>query len=180
MDRIRTFFPKTGQVSLLPLVTSLWIWLNMNQYPWIQCLIQMKFGDIHFNWNDLYDLQRKAEGFCFCLICYQLHWKVHDVSTLGTFLGAHSVSTLSLVLWMRLWNILKYPWKCLNKFFWLWQSTEYAWSVWQIFEDASGCKCIRVLNMTRIYMQGLHTVLYMSAYDSICLNNTWICLDMPQ
>ena len=38
-----------------------------------------------FNWNGLYDLQRNTEGFYFCVIRYQLHWKVHNFSTLGTF-----------------------------------------------------------------------------------------------
>ena len=35
-----------------------------------------------------------------------------------------------------------------------------------------------VLNMTWLYMQELHRVLNMSDYDSICLINAQICLNM--
>ena len=41
----------------------------------------------------------------------------------------------------------------------------------QAFEDASGSKYDRVLNMVRFYMQGLRRVLNMSEYGSIRLNN---------
>ena len=41
----------------------------------------------------------------------------------------------------------------------------------QAFEDALGCKCAWVLNMTGVYMQGLHGVRNMSEYGSICLDN---------
>ena len=44
----------------------------------------------------------------------------------------------------------------------------------QAFEDASCCKYARVLNMTRLYIQGLHKVLNMSKNSTICLNNAWI------
>ena len=40
-------------------------------------------------------------------------------------------------------NMPKYPWKCLNKLFWLCQASEYAWSSYMFdraFEDASGSK----------------------------------------
>ena len=30
------------------------------------------------------------------------------------------------------------------------------------------------------YMQGLHKVANMYDYGSICLNNAWICLNMPE
>ena len=52
--------------------------------------------------------------------------------------------------------------------------------VWQTLEVTSGSKCVRVINMTRQYMQGLHRVLNMLEYDSIHLNNAWICLNVPQ
>ena len=39
------------------------------------------------------------------------------------------------------------------------------------FKDASGSKNIRVLNMTRLYMQGLRRVPNMSDYGSIRLSN---------
>ena len=44
----------------------------------------------------------------------------------------------------------------------------------QAFEDASGCKYAKVLNMTRLYIQGLHKVLNMCENSTICLNNAWI------
>ena len=60
-------------------------------------------GTSIFNWNDLYDIKRNTEGLYSCLICYQIHWKVHNFSFLGAiFLGAHSIWTVSLLLWMRL------------------------------------------------------------------------------
>ena len=37
----------------------------------------------------------------------------------------------------------------------------------QAFEDTSGSKCVRVLNMARFYMQGLYRVLNMLKYASI-------------
>ena len=47
------------------------------------------------------------------------------------------------------------------------------------FEDASGSTCARVLNMARVYMQGLRRVPNMSGYGSIRFNNASICLNMP-
>ena len=41
----------------------------------------------------------------------------------------------------------------------------------QAFEDASGSKLVRVLNMARLYMQGLGRVPNMSDYGYIRLNN---------
>ena len=70
-------------------------------------------------------------------------------------------------------NISECPWKCLNKLFWLCQGSEYAWSSYnarQAYKDASGSKCARVLNMARLYMQGLCRILNMLEYDSIFLN----------
>ena len=46
--------------------------------------------------------------------------------------------------------------------------------------DASGSKCAKVLNMARLYMQGLCKVLNMSEYGSIVLNNASICLSVSQ
>ena len=41
----------------------------------------------------------------------------------------------------------------------------------QNFEDASGSKKVRVLNMARLYMLGLRKVPNVFDYGSICLNN---------
>ena len=51
--------------------------------------------------------------------------------------------------------------------------------VWEALEYASGSKYARILNMALLYMQGLYGVLNFPEYGSICLNNAWICLDMP-
>ena len=74
-------------------------------------------------------------------------------------------------------NIPKYPWKYLNKLIWLCQGTEYAWSSY-IFDKT--LKMSRVVNnpMAWLYMQGLHRALNKSEYCSMCLSNTWICLNM--
>ena len=50
----------------------------------------------------------------------------------------------------------------------------------QTFEDAWASNWVRVLNMARMYTQGLRRVPNMSDYDSIRLNNVWICLNIPQ
>ena len=79
-------------------------------------------------------------------------------------------------------NMPKYPWKCLNKLFWIYHGSEYAMiilHVIQAFEDASGSKKARVLNIARRYMQGLRRIPNMSSHGPICLNNTWICFSMP-
>ena len=41
----------------------------------------------------------------------------------------------------------------------------------QDFEDVSSSKYARILNVTRLYMQGLHSVLNIPEYGSICHNN---------
>ena len=74
-------------------------------------------------------------------------------------------------------NIPKYPWKCLNELFRLCLSSEYAWSSYMFNRLL---KMPRVLNMTRLYIWGLHRVLNMSEYGSTCHNNPWIYLTMPQ
>ena len=48
----------------------------------------------------------------------------------------------------------------------------------QAFEDASGSKYARILNMAHLYMQELHIVLNMSECGSISFNNAWRCLNM--
>ena len=49
---------------------------------------KQNFGTSIFNLNDLYDLQKSAEGLYSCLICYQLHWKVYNFSNSGTYFWA--------------------------------------------------------------------------------------------
>ena len=49
----------------------------------------------------------------------------------------------------------------------------------QAFEDTSGSKYARVLNMARLHMQGLRRVPNISHYGSIRFNNAWRCLNMP-
>ena len=79
----------------------------------------------------------------------------------------------------------KYPWKWLNKLFWLCQSSKYTFSSYMFGRclkmppvlNKSGFW--RILNMARLYMQGLHRVPNLLDYDFICLNNAWICLIMP-
>ena len=44
----------------------------------------------------------------------------------------------------------------------------------------SGSKCAGVLNMAQLYMQGLHRVLSMSEYGSICFSNMWVCFNVSQ
>ena len=41
---------------------------------------------------------------------------------------------------------------------------------WQAFEDSSGSKCARVLNIALLHMREWHWVLNISEYGSICLN----------
>ena len=41
----------------------------------------------------------------------------------------------------------------------------------QTFKVASGSKCVRVLNMAQLYMQGLYRALNMSDYGKIRLSN---------
>ena len=79
-------------------------------------------------------------------------------------------------------NIPKYLWKFLNKLFWLCQGSEYAWSSY-MFDRL--LKMPRVLNVTGFwilhnYICKSYTVLNMSEYGLICLNNAWIYLNAPQ
>ena len=64
-------------------------------------------------------------------------------------------------------NMPKYLWKYLNKLFWLYQGSEYAWSSY-MFERRLKMPCN--LNMPGFWIwQGLHRVLNMFEYGSICL-----------
>ena len=48
------------------------------------------------------------------------------------------------------------------------------------FGDASGSKYVRVVNMARLYMQGLHIVLNMCEYGSIIPQYASISLNVSQ
>ena len=75
----------------------------------------------------------------------------------------------------------KYPWKCLNKLFYpILGTCMIILNFWQAFGDALGSKEVKVLNVSRLYMQGLLRVPNISDYGSIRLNNAWMCLSMPQ
>ena len=102
--------------------------------------------------------------------------------------GGLPLFPLVVHLWVWL-NMCQNPWIFLNTF-------ENAWincfdfpvalscliilHAPQTFEDVLGSKCARVLNMTRLHMQGLNRVLNLSEYGSICLNNAWICMNMAE
>ena len=58
---------------------SLWNW----QYH-----ILIKYGTSIFNCNDFYDLERNTECLTSCLVCYQLHWKLHEFSIFWTYFWA--------------------------------------------------------------------------------------------
>ena len=66
-------------------------------------------------------------------------------------------------------NIPKYPWKCLNKLFWLCLDSEYAWSSY-MFDKL--LKMPPVLNITGFWIW----------QNCICKGYTkfWICLNMAQ
>ena len=49
----------------------------------------------------------------------------------------------------------------------------------QDLENALGSKWAKVLNIARLYIQGLRRVPNMSDYGSIRLKNAWICLNKP-
>ena len=80
-------------------------------------------------------------------------------------------------------NIQKHPWKRLNKQFWLYArflNMHNHLICLTGFWDVSGPKKARVLNMVRLFMQGLRWVPNIFDYGPICLNNAEICLNMPQ
>ena len=76
-------------------------------------------------------------------------------------------------------NISRYPWKCFNKLFWLYQGSKYAWSsymfdrlfkmTWVVnvswFWIWHGCRC---KGYTEFWI-----CLNMTQYASICLNMPW-------
>ena len=74
-------------------------------------------------------------------------------------------------------NIPNYPWKCLNKLFWLYQGSGYVWSSYMFN---------RLLKMPQVlHVPGFwiwHSCICKGYaefdYTSICLNNPWICLIM--
>ena len=68
-------------------------------------------------------------------------------------------------------NIHKYPWKCLNKLFWLCQGSKYAWSSYMLNKLL---KMPQILNMPWLHKQELHRVLSISENGTICLNNAWM------
>ena len=64
-------------------------------------------------------------------------------------------------------NIPKYPWKCMNKLFWLCQGSQYAWASYLFdmpLKMPQVLNVSRVLNMVQLYMQGLHKDLNMPEY----------------
>ena len=71
-------------------------------------------------------------------------------------------------------NMSKYPWKCLNKLFWLCQAPEYAWSSY-IFN--------RLLKFSQFLKKPGFWILNISQCPSVCLNlgeYCWISLNMPE
>ena len=95
---------------------------------------------------------------------------------------------LTAYLWVWL-NMHQYPWISLNILENIWITVlpmPGLWiclitlHVWQAFENASGSKCARVLNMPQLNVQELHRVPNMSGNSSICHNNAWICLNMAE
>ena len=69
-------------------------------------------------------------------------------------------------------NIPKYPWKCLNKLFWLFQGSEYS-CLSYVFDRL--LKMPWVLNVPRFNA----SVTQSHKCGSLCLNNAWICLSIP-
>ena len=94
--------------------------------------------------------------------------------------------TLIVVLLWDMWlyiNISKYPWKCLNKMFWLCQGFEYTWSsylfdkLWKMtralivseFCIWQGCICKGYTEFW-IWLNMVHYASKNPEYGSICLN----------
>ena len=108
---------------------------------------------------------------------FQFSKRVREASPLLPSYAPVSVAEYALLFL----NMPKYPWKCLNKLFWLCQGSEYAWSSYMFdwllkmppvlcklgFWIWHGCTCKR------------YAEFQMSDYGSIHLNNSWICLNMP-
>ena len=115
----------------------------------------------------------------------------HNQGTFFDFqktVGEASHSTLVRHLWV--WtNMHQYPWLFINtlednrincsdyaKVLHMPDHLTCSAGFWR----CRGSKCTRVLNMARLYMQGLHRVLTVNEYGSICLINTWIYLNVPK
>ena len=84
--------------------------------------------------------------------------------------------------------ISQYPGICLNILENAWMNYyDYARSLnkydhlnfQQDLENALGSKWAKVLNIARLYIQGLRRIPNMSDYGSIRLKNAWICLNKP-
>ena len=76
------------------------------------------------------------------------------------------------VSWWNCINIAKYPWKCLNKLFWVWQGAEHAWSSYLID---------RLLKMPRVQSSEYGSI--MPQYALMSLNmpeHGWILLNAPE
>ena len=83
-------------------------------------------------------------------------------------------------------NMPKYPWKCLNKLFWLCQNSEHAWSSY-MFDRI--LKMPRVLNKPQFWIWHACTYkgyaqfricLIMAPYASVIPKHASICLNVPQ
>ena len=77
-------------------------------------------------------------------------------------------------------NIHEYPWKCLNKLFWLCQGSAYAWSSY-MFDKI--LKLLWVLNNQGYWIWDRcvfhhYAKFRMPYFGSIRLNNAYVCLDM--
>ena len=108
-----------------------------------------------------------------------------NMDTNGAFFpksGPVSVAEYALITL----NILKYPWKCLKKLFWLYQGSEYAWSSY-VFHRL--LKIPGVLNVPEFWIWHCCTYtcytefwiwLNMAQYASIMPEYASICLNFPQ
>ena len=82
-------------------------------------------------------------------------------------------------------NMAKYLWKCLNKLFWLYRESEYAWSSYMF---GRLLKMPGVLNKSGFWWYGcickgyveIRICFIMAPYSSIMLEHASICLNVPQ
>ena len=77
-------------------------------------------------------------------------------------------------------NMPKYHCKCLDKPFWVWQGSEYAWSS-DMFNRLLEFQLSQVLNMAQLFMQELHRTEFQIflIMAHILVNKAWMCLNMP-
>ena len=93
---------------------------------------------------------------------------------------SHTLESVAEYASMSL-NMPKYPWKCLNKLFWLCYGSEYAWSSY-MFDNL--LKMPRLLNKPGFWIwygcicKG-YAVLRICLIMAPRLNNAWIWLNMP-